>query len=202
MDVIADAYGHARKDTRRPSLPPFHAVFRGAVLPPPQVPPPQGTSVSTLFHTIFHIIFIFSFIFFGRIKRITNFASAPEKLGVRDRVVKIVYHPEVGFHWPHFFYHLFQYLLFCNIEEDAPLSLFFFSPIHPSPPSLSLHPSASRSWLASLRSSGSTPLGHPPRLFLHTKTAAIFMIFHVFSKIPFIFFGRKKNITNFAAWEL
>ena len=91
--------------------PPFPTVFRGAVLPPPQVPPPQGASVSTLFHHknrrfphIFpHFLHFFSFIFFGRIKKNTNFAAAPEKLGVRDRVVKIVYHPEVGFHWPHFF---------------------------------------------------------------------------------------------------
>ena len=43
------------------------------------------------------------------------------------------------------------------------------------------------------------PKGHPPHLFLHTKTAAIFMIFHVFSKIPFILFGSFKIITNFVA---
>ena len=49
-----------------------------------------------------YIFFIFPFISFGRIIKNTNFASAPEKLGVRDRVVKIVYHPEVGFHWPQF----------------------------------------------------------------------------------------------------
>ena len=45
------------------------------------------------------------------------------------------------------------------------------------------------------------PKGHPPRLFLHTKTATIFTIFHIFLKISFIFFGRKKNITNFADIE-
>ena len=59
LDVIADAYGHARKDTRRPSLPPFPAVLLPgsfSILPPssllcllPSLSCPSKTSVSTLF---------------------------------------------------------------------------------------------------------------------------------------------------------
>ena len=61
LDVIADAYGHARKDTRRPSLPPFPAVLLPgsfSILPPssllcllPSLSCPSKTSVSTYFFT-------------------------------------------------------------------------------------------------------------------------------------------------------